>query len=289
MPFTGFTAAAEVPLRSDPPDDFAGTAEDFLIWMVLLRNELVTFLTELETAAALINAAPAYADAGLVSIANLDIGADEMLYGSAANTFSKASLTAAARTLLAQTSQANMRTAGLGMSANGSSLVSAANYAAMRALLDLEAGTDFLSPAAIAAGYQPLDSDLTAIAALATTSFGRSLLTQADAAAARTILGVTGSASSSGSATSGYMDIPSSGLGTIRLNWGRTTVGANDNSSPSLAASYSTALNGFGQAMSSSTSDSDSSYCYLSSTTQMSIANGTDGSLTFQWAAIGVV
>lgn len=31
----------------------------------------------------------------------------------------------------------------LGMSANGSSLVTAANYAAMRALLDLEAGTDF--------------------------------------------------------------------------------------------------------------------------------------------------
>ncbi len=45
-----------------------------------------------------------------------------------------------------------------------------------------------------ASGNQPLDSDLTAIAALTTTSFGRSLLTPADAAAARTILGVgTGS------------------------------------------------------------------------------------------------
>jgi hypothetical protein len=39
--------------------------------------------------------------------------------------------------------------------------------------------------------YQPLDSDLTAIAALATTSFGRSLLTQADAAATRTTVGAT--------------------------------------------------------------------------------------------------
>lgn len=38
--------------------------------------------------------------------------------------------------------------------------------------------------------YQPLDSDLTAIAALATTTFGRSILTQADASAARTTLGV---------------------------------------------------------------------------------------------------
>jgi hypothetical protein len=37
---------------------------------------------------------------------------------------------------------------------------------------------------------QPLDSDLTAIAALTTTAFGRSLLALADAAAARTALGV---------------------------------------------------------------------------------------------------
>lgn len=37
---------------------------------------------------------------------------------------------------------------------------------------------------------QPLDSDLTAIAALTTTAFGRSLLTQADAAATRSTIGV---------------------------------------------------------------------------------------------------
>lgn len=40
------------------------------------------------------------------------------------------------------------------------------------------------------AGKQPLDADLTAIAALATTSIGRSLLAAADAAALRTILGL---------------------------------------------------------------------------------------------------
>lgn len=40
------------------------------------------------------------------------------------------------------------------------------------------------------ASYQPLDSDLTAIAALATTSFGRSFLALADAAAGRTLLGL---------------------------------------------------------------------------------------------------
>ena len=41
---------------------------------------------------------------------------------------------------------------------------------------------------ALLANYQPVDSDLTAIAALTTTSFGRSLLTQADAAATRTTI-----------------------------------------------------------------------------------------------------
>lgn len=55
-------------------------------------------------------------------------------------------------------------------SANGVSLVTAADYAAMRGLLDLEAGTDFLSPAAIAAAYQPLDSDLTSWAGVTRAS-----------------------------------------------------------------------------------------------------------------------
>lgn len=39
--------------------------------------------------------------------------------------------------------------------------------------------------------FQPLDSDLTAIAALSTTSFGRALLAQADAAALRTYAGIS--------------------------------------------------------------------------------------------------
>lgn len=47
------------------------------------------------------------------------------------------------------------------------------------------------------AALQPLDPDLTAIAALSTSSFGRSLLTQADASAARTTLGA-GTSSFSG-------------------------------------------------------------------------------------------
>lgn len=70
--------------------------------------------------------------------------------------------------------------AGLTPSANAQSLVTAANYAAMRALLDLEAGTDFYSVSGANAAFQPLDSDLTALAALTTNAAGRSILTLSD-------------------------------------------------------------------------------------------------------------
>jgi len=60
--------------------------------------------------------------------------------------------------------------AGLTPSANAQSLVTSANYAAMRGLLDLEAGTDFYSISAANAAFQPLDSDLTTIAGLTATT-----------------------------------------------------------------------------------------------------------------------
>lgn len=98
--------------------------------------------------------------------------------------------------------------AGLSPSANAQSLVTAANYAAMRTLLGLVIGTDvqaydadltawaavnpssYSTTAQIAAAYQPLDSDLTAIAALTTTTYGRALLVLADAASGRIAFGV---------------------------------------------------------------------------------------------------
>jgi len=46
----------------------------------------------------------------------------------------------------------------------------------------------YATTAAVAAGYQPLDSELTAIAALTTTAFGRSLLETDNAAAATTLI-----------------------------------------------------------------------------------------------------
>lgn len=74
-------------------------------------------------------------DATLTALAGVATGANKLIYATGTDAFAAADLSAVARTLLAQTTQALMRTAGLGMSANGSSLVSAADYAAMRALL----------------------------------------------------------------------------------------------------------------------------------------------------------
>jgi hypothetical protein len=51
--------------------------------------------------------------------------------------------------------------------------------------------------------YQPLDSDLTAIAALATTSYGRSLLTAANAAGGRSLLGIVSSLALTGGTVTG--------------------------------------------------------------------------------------
>lgn len=70
--------------------------------------------------------------------------------------------------------------------------------------------TGALQSSTAASTYQPLDPDLTAIAALSTTAFGRSLLAQADAAAARSTLGA-GTGNGTVTAVTGTAPIVSSG------------------------------------------------------------------------------
>lgn len=109
-------------------------------------------------------------DTDLTAIAALTSAADKMPYSTGAGTWALTDFTAAGRNLVDDASTDAQLTT-LGLTANGKSLVTAADYAAMRALLDLEVGTDFLSPAAIAAAYQPLDGDLTAWAAVNPSSY----------------------------------------------------------------------------------------------------------------------
>lgn len=77
----------------------------------------------------------------------------------------------------------------------GRALLALADAAALRTAGGLVIGTNVQAPATTLAGYgitdaQPLDSDLTAIAALSTTSYGRSLLEAANASALRTLAGL---------------------------------------------------------------------------------------------------
>ncbi len=65
---------------------------------------------------------------------------------------------------------------------------------------------------ALSSVYQPLDSDLTAIAALITTSTGRSLLAAADAAAIRTIAGAEASGAAASAVSAHDADTSVHGL-----------------------------------------------------------------------------
>ena len=58
--------------------------------------------------------------------------------------------------------------------------------------------TPYALTASVAAGYQPLDSDLTSLAALTSTTFGRGLITTVDAAGLRTTAGLGTLATQSG-------------------------------------------------------------------------------------------
>lgn len=66
--------------------------------------------------------------------------------------------------------------------------------------------------AAAEVDYQPLDADLTAIAALTTTAFGRSFLTQADAAAVKTLLGIVAGIPTTGGTVTGNLTRSGAGV-----------------------------------------------------------------------------
>jgi hypothetical protein len=123
--------------------------------------------------------------------------ADRIWYGGVLGAPTETNFTAFARTLLDDANAAAVLTT-LGLSANGQSLVAAANYAAMRALLDLEAGTDFnaysTKLAAIEALTWAADKGvvLTGANTLATfdlSTFARSILDDANAAAVLATIG----------------------------------------------------------------------------------------------------
>lgn len=190
--------------------------------------------------------------ASIDAIDGLTPAADRFAYYTGSSAAALATLTAAGRALLDDADAAAQRTTlGLGSAALAASTdfdaagaaaaVSAASAqraanlgdlasaAAARSNLGLGSAATYSAGAFDAAGAaaaaqaasQPLDSDLTAIAALATTSFGRALLTLADAAAARTAIGAaSGTGSASGTNTGDQTitltgDVTGSGTGSF--------------------------------------------------------------------------
>jgi hypothetical protein len=158
------TSGGIVRINTAPTNDNTNTA--------LLARDTVT--GNIETVA---SSTFQTADAGLTSIAGLTTAADRMIYTTASDTYAVATLTSFARTLLDDATASDARST-LG-------LVIGTNVQAYDAELAAIAG---LTSAADRVPYFTGSGT----AALATfSSFGRSLVDDADAATARTTLGIT--------------------------------------------------------------------------------------------------
>ncbi len=116
----------------------------------------------------------------------------------------------------------------------GRSLLTTADVAALKSALSL--GTsDITGLDSSLSGKQPLDGDLTSIAALTTTTYGRSLLTHADAAATKTALSLGNVENTALSTWAGSSAITT--LGTVTSGTFSGTLGA-------ISGSALTNLNG---------------------------------------------
>jgi len=143
-------------------------------------------------------------DADLAAIAALTSASDKVPYSTGAGTWALADLTSAARNLLDDASAANMRTT-LGLVIGTDVQAYSANLATWSGVSE----SNYYTVAEMNAAFQPLDADLTAIAALTSasdkvpystgagtwtmatlTSAGRNLIDDADAAEQRTTLGL---------------------------------------------------------------------------------------------------
>ncbi|WP_232494913.1 hypothetical protein [Novosphingobium kaempferiae] len=101
MPFIDLPMPPPAPQRTDEPEVFIERADAFVAWQAAFAAAVGTFVSQLEAAAALIAAAPAYADPGLVALTGNSPAADTFPYYTGSNTSELAELSVLARDLMA--------------------------------------------------------------------------------------------------------------------------------------------------------------------------------------------
>lgn len=173
MPLTDIAALPPAPQRTDPPELFNPKADAFVASLSGLVTQINALSTELEVAAALLAAAPAYADPGLKAMTGNTPAADRMVYFTGAETSALAALTAAGRALIGAADAAAQRVAlGLGSAATQSS-----------------SAFDGAGSAAAVSGALSTHAGLTN-GAHGMSAFGAALVSRATAALARDDLGI---------------------------------------------------------------------------------------------------
>ena len=92
-----------------------------------------------------------------------------------------------------------------------------------------------------------------------------------------------------GGQSSGYFDIPVSGLGTLRLVWGRNTVGGNTGTLITMGYSFSAGfVGGVIGIPDSDISHTDNINGWLYDDTRMYLVNGQNNAVSLQWFALGL-
>lgn len=286
MPFPTITTAPTAPTRAMTNDEFIAAADAFVAWMATLDTQINAWSDYAAAFGASLGVNDA--DAEILALAGLVSAANKLPYFTGSGTAALADLTAFARTILADADAAAARgTLGLGTAAEqaataflqtANNLSDVASPATARANLGVAIGTD----------VQAFDADLAAIAALATTTFGRSLLTQADAAAARTTIGAQEPLTHTSNANGHCISLGIGGT-TFKLQWGSITASANTNSTITFPVAFTSAAscvcNGVGE-FDTGVQATQPTVRSVGTTTA-TVFSGSEVSCTAWWIAIG--